>query len=190
MPDGASLRNASLSVAGGALAGALNAAACWTGWPVAIPDAEFAWHILPAGGIHGAVLVMVALVVRLTLRRAPRAVSWLAGPVVGWLAGYLSWMPISLSIFADGNPLEWPFDGSQNPLLGPWQMFGLVAWAWYWSMLLPGSGRMRRVLGGVVAGAIGSAWFWSAMEVWYLCLLHGAVWGLLVGQAEANQPRA
>lgn len=179
-----------LPVACGALAGALNAAACWADWPVAIPDAEFAWHIVPAGAAHGAVLVATALLGRLAMCRAPRALAWSAGPVLGWLAGYVSWMPIFLSIDGGGSPLAWPFGGWMEALLTPWQAFGFVAWAWYWSLLLPGSGRTRRVLGGVVAGAIGSAWFWSAMQVWYLCLLHGAAWGLLVGQAEANQPKA
>lgn len=185
----------------GAAAGAANAAACWLEWPVPVPDAGdvFRWHLVPAGAIHGAILVGLALVAFDALRHASGRLRILAAPMVGWAAGYLSWIPIAASIDTERSALSilgWPFDGFVGSLVAPWQGFGLVSWAFYWGLILLERGpasAWARGLAGVAAGALGSLWFWIGMEAWYLSLLHGAVWGLLVAQsagASRNQPSA
>jgi hypothetical protein len=191
MPRASGFRDLAAPVGLAAVAGAANAAACWLQWPAAVPDSGdvFRWHLVPAGAAHGAVLAALALVGHRVLRGAPFAVRWLAGPIVGWLAGYLSWIPIAASIGAEHGPLGlvgWPFDGVQQALLAPFQGFGLVAALYYWSRLLrehnPGPAWAAQ-LAGVASGALGSLWFWIEMETWYLSLLHGAVWGLLASQS-------
>lgn len=201
MPRASWVRELTAPVALAAAAGAANAAACWLEWPVAVPDSGdvFRWHLVPAGALHGAVLAALALVGLRVLRGAPRAARVLAGPLVGWAAGYLSWIPIAASIGVERSALGilgWPFGGVEEALLAPLQSFGLVAGLYYWGLLLlergPNPAWARR-LAGIASGALGSLWFWIGMEAWYLSLLHGAVWGLLVSQsagAERNHSRA
>ena len=74
--------------------------------------------------------------------------------------------------------------GWKLALLGPLQYFGLVALLYYLAIAL-WLARERRlaahVTGAAVAGIFGSLWWWISFGPWYFSVLHGAIWGTLVG---------
>ena len=188
----------SVALAGGA-GGAVNATLCYLKLPVPVQEsaqaATFDWHIIPAGFVHGALLALVAMAAFQAAKGRSRALAWSATPVVAWLAGYVSWIPLAISISSDSlwRVLMWPVEEGRlsSTLLGPLQGFGGVAGLLYLSLLLAGRAAERRPIAIVLAslaGALGSLWWWNEWETWYFSLLHGGIWGCLVGLALA--PRA
>jgi hypothetical protein len=174
---------------GGSIGGALNALLCYYELPVPVgegPEYRLAWHIVPAGAVHGAVLAAAACLAArwwAPRRLLPRA----AGAVlVGWVAGYLSWNALSLSINRSWRGVVSLFtEGAVAALVQPLEVFGLVA-AILWLSLV--ALRSTRSPGGflvaaVLAGVLGSLRWWIVYQRWYFSLLHGAIWGLSVGTA-------
>jgi hypothetical protein len=69
-------------------------------------------------------------------------------------------------------------------LLGPLQYFGFVALLYYSAVamyLARQRSLMAHVTLAVAAGIAGSLWWWIVMGPWYFSVLHGAIWGTLVG---------
>ena len=183
----------------GGLGGALNAFWCWAKFPVAASDGmDFTWTIIPAGLCHGALLAVVFVACTLILRTRPRVQQWVGLPLTGWVAGWLSFIPIHLYIKslpvgigdAKLSPREvlqvfWPFERSVGSLWAPYTSFGLVAVAYYALLILcrqlSTPSLFRHLLMGSVSAAAGSLWWWITYRPWYFSLLHGAVWGSLIG---------
>lgn len=175
-----------VALAGG-LGGLVNATLLLAGWPVEVENAGFEWHIVPAGFLHGSILALAALV------SAPRArmlqpvlrLPWIV--LGGWVAGYLSMIPIRMSLnetVAVRMLFQWP-----DPWWEPLAWFGGVT-----SLLIPWLAWQRReapvwpnAVAGCAAGALGSLWVWvnagSRWEIWYMSPLHGCIWGCFVGLA-------
>jgi len=181
-----------VTVAGG-LGGAASAALCYFAWPVAVQDqaVSFHWHVIPAGLAHGALLALIpVLAFRLTERRRA-ALRWCGALLVAWVAGYVSWIPLDTSIVARSvlAHLAWPASGGSSFLSILWiplPYFGGVAGLLYLSLLL-GRGAVIRpwfaIAFSISAGTLGSLWWWIEWGPWYFSLLHGSIWGLLVGLA-------
>ena len=172
----------------GAAGGAVNGALCWAKLPVPVSDntleMDFSWLVIPGGAIHGAVLALLAVGAALALARRSPIVRLAAVPVVGWVAGYLSWIPLSRWA-ADASwaqSLVWIHGRGLDQLWIPFAHFGLVA-AMLYLLLAAGLGkRPAFALGAAVAaGVLGSLWWWIVWDRWTFAPLHGVVWGALVG---------
>jgi hypothetical protein len=182
-------RRAALRVAiGGALGGATNASLCYAQLPEAASrNATFGWHVIPAGAIHGGLLAAIGFSAgRLLAKRSVGAGLFAVLPLA-WIAGFASWIPLNRSAFDEPwtESFTWPFHESWGlALVGPLQYFGLVAglYCLLWAFCrMPDWGLTRHVLGTGACGVLGSLWWWSSTEPWYFGLLHGAIWGTLVG---------
>jgi hypothetical protein len=175
--------------AGGALGGAVNAGLCYMRLPVAVgdfPHPHFAWHVIPAGALHGALLAMAAFSVGVALsNHGLRARLTVAVPLA-WLAGFISWIPLNRSAFDEpwAKSFTWPFHEGWGAMLNPFWIFGLVALLYYMAVALR-LARERRLVVHValtsLAGILGSLWWWITFGPWYFSILHGAIWGTFVG---------
>ena len=181
----------------GAVAGATNAWLCYAGIPGAVSgNPHFAWHLVPAGAGHGAVLAMAALALAKLFADSPLPIRLLAAPAVGWVTGHASWIPLNRSVAEDPwlRTLAWPFqEGWSAALLDPFLAFGLVASLYYACLSLRPLQRARlslHLLYAILAGVLGSLWWWISMETWSFSVLHGAIWGTLVGTGAWTVSRA
>src|SRR5512143_2267984 len=117
--------------AAGALGGVVNAMLCYLGWPVPIAHADFGWHIIPAGLVHGGVLAASAARSAYFAAGIRTRWRWSIALPIAWIAGYISWMPLSVSLLKEWDPdvLLWPFDAQHpfNATWGPIAYFGAVA---------------------------------------------------------------
>lgn len=173
----------------GALAGATNALLCYAQLPVAAGESldRFKWHVVPAGAVHGAVLAVVAFTLAALMSRRRLVVRLIAALPVGWVAGFVSWMGLNRSVFDDPwwKSSTWPFhEGWSSAVLWPFLYFGLVALFYYLCLSLFHTRRRSlrtHVLSATAAGIVGSLWWWVSWKPWYFSLLHGAIWGTLVG---------
>ena len=173
----------------GAFAGAINAWLCYADLPVPFdPRVHFEWHLIPAGAIHGGALAAFAFIAANAVSARGLLVRLATAIPVGWLAGYASWMPLNSSVFDDPwiRSLLWPFKDAKwtDTLLGPYCYFGLVSASYYLWLTLRGlksKALAESLLGACAAGTLGSLWFWVGFEQWSFCLLHGTIWGVLVG---------
>jgi len=174
----------------GALGGGINALLCYAGWPVVLEDGPFAWHAIPAGAVHGGVLALAAFASAIVLRNRHLAARLGAAVPVGWIAGFAAWIPLARSVGWEDSwrqsftwVAEYQHWGSTyTPLL----IFVFVALDYYLAVVLRLAGERRltrHLFGGILAGTLGSLYWWIAMHHWYLSLLHGAIWGTLVGWA-------
>ena len=83
-------------------------------------------------------------------------------------------------------------------LYWPWWAFGLVAslacLAWGSARLITSRHLVLQMAVGSIAGILGSLWWWSSWEASSYSLLHGTIWGCLVGlgvwQAGRRAPAA
>ena len=180
----------------GALGGAINAFLCYLDWPVpaaTLPmggNVHFPFAIIPGGAVHGGALALTAFGTYALLTRASLWIRLAAAIPVGWVAGYLAWTAVSVAIndFPISNPHEvffWPFGSHPVEFAEPFQNFGLVALIYYLFLVLylhEGRSLRASVLCAIVAGSLGSLWFWST-ENWYFAIIHGPIWGALVGTA-------
>lgn len=172
----------------GALAGATNAWLCYARLPVAVSgNPTFAWHLVPAGAAHGGLLGMVAFGVGTALSTRRLGARLAVALPLAWVAGFVSWIPLNRSAFGDpwAKSFSWALhEGWGAALLGPLQYFGLVALLYYLAVALcldRERGLTAHVALAAVAGILGSLWWWIAMGPWYFSVLHGAIWGTLLG---------
>ena len=192
------IRLLSVGLAGG-LGGATNAALCYLSLPVRVEDsaAKVQWHIVPAGFAHGAALALVAVGAALLVRPLSRALSCLVALAVGWMAGYVSAIPLHLSAFDKSlvDALVWPWQET-SLLTSTWSPFayfggvGTLVYAWLRSRRYPWGGAGVEMLALSVAAALGSLWWWTQWGPSYFSLLHGAIWGIPVGWALSRGTRA
>lgn len=171
----------------GAVGGAVNGWLCWAKIPVAVSDTnlviDFRWLVIPGGAIHGAALAALSVGAAAALARRWLPLRLAAAPVVGWVVGYLSWIP--LARWAAGatwaESLLWTSGRGLEQVWVPFAHFGLVAGLLY-LFLAAGVRRPALAFGAAVAaGVLGSLWWWIVWERWTFALLHGVVWGALVG---------
>jgi hypothetical protein len=184
----------SIGLAGG-IAGLANAALCFLRWPVPVhdPAAVFRWHVMPAGFVHGAVLALAAAAAALGARRWRRPARWGASILVGWMAGYLAWIPLDVSVFGErwARTFVWPFvngDSARQGLWTPFCFFGLVSALLFLWLACPQRPLrpLSNILAAVLAGVLGSVWWWIMWKTWHFSILHGTVWGLSVGSVLAR----
>jgi hypothetical protein len=171
----------------GAMAGAINGCLCLINFPVPVEGISgFSWIVVPEGAYHGFVLAIVPYLAFLALPHPRLFIRLLLGPLVAWFAGYISWMPFSgLEVFHDWVwAFTWPFNPPKvDSLWLPLFMFGLVSGGVYF-FLTSRAARQPiawRVLAIPCSGILGSLWFWSDIGNWYFALIHGSIWGGLVG---------
>jgi hypothetical protein len=174
----------------GAIGGATNAWLCYAQLPVPAGGpgtSPFAWHVVPAGAVHGFVLAVVAFGASGLFSNRSVGVRLLAAPLLTWIAGMASWIPLNRSAFEESwaKSLTWPFhEGLPKALVAPLQYFGLVAGFYYFSLVF-GRPRQRRLhahlFSAFASAALGSLWWWISVEPWYFSVLHGAIWGSFVG---------
>ena len=166
---------------GGALAGCLNAYHAL----YAFSD-HLAWHIVPAGALHGALLACLSLALAWWLFPLGTATRYALPPVGGFLIGYATYLPLALSagldlkvfLFTGGN------DGAMR-VAWPFCAFGLVALiaclAWGSLRLLTSRSLGLHMALGSAAGVLGSLWWWNGFEQTWFALPHGLLWGCCVG---------
>ena len=172
----------------GGLGGAINAWLCYAGMPERAM--EFSWWIIPAGACHGALLAALTVYAGARCAGGGRVLTWVVGAALaGWIAGWLSFIPVQLYIgdeftwSAIIKSIAWPFPRHAEALYMPYCDFGLVTLLWiaFTARLGKYPGRSRLLLAGIGSGMLGSLWWWIAWEKWYFSLIHGAIWGALVG---------
>lgn len=176
----------------GALGGAINAGPLYAGIALLYGQRDFEWSYIPAGACHGGLLALVAARCAVALRNRHVALRVAAAPCVGWLSGYLSFIPFYAVEWRHPPTgdlilmwVQWPWGGLAGPpSYAPLRAFGTVGMLLYlWIVLgsFRASGLRRQIAAAVVAGVVGSAWWWFSWEPWFLCMVHGPVWGVLVG---------
>ncbi len=177
-----------IAIMAGGLGGLVNATLCYAKWPVPVYEdraAEFLWHVIPAGLLHGLMLALVAVLAAMVASRLSIVGRWPLIPVVGWCAGYLSWIPLDISAFGHSltQALLWPMETSWRAVWSPFAYFGIVSALLYsWLIFRPGdSGIWREMLAASCAGILGSLWWWISWGPWYFSVIHGAIWGCLFG---------
>ncbi len=186
-----------LPVLAGGGGGALNALLCLIKFPDSIPGAQdvLHWHIILAGFIHGAILTVIALRTAHFFLAQNAPLRWTGVLAAGYAAGWISYIPLRLSINSNQtlkefiSALWWPVSNgvSLDILWSPFMTFGAVS-ALYALFLITLAVRRNHsatfhLLAPVVSGIVGSIWWWDGFERPYFCLLHGALWGIFVGRA-------
>ena len=192
----------------GGIGGALNAFLCYAKIPVKV-DNDFEWHIILAGGCHGALLVLIPVSLAIFCSSRKAWVRWAVLPVSGNLTGWLSFIPLCYSLnyvygnrpsllpsLVEAGVIEniklknfwWPFAESESvidALWLPFVYFGFVGLYYVFGLavlqLLDSRSLRRHLLFAVVSGILGSLWWWLLFKPWYLSLLHGMIWGVLTG---------
>lgn len=168
------------------IGGAVNAWLCYLGFPVSIMDTHFQWHLIPAGMLHGSILALSAVGASIILKKYGTVFRVAATLLVGWLGGYLSWIPLQLSVLHDRfiESLAWPFKNGDARVYGLWipfLYFGMVA-ALLYLWLNRGERKEKLLVYFVTVALIGAAgslwWWWTTGELWYISLLHGTIWGV------------
>jgi hypothetical protein len=167
----------------GAAAGGINAWLCYAGLPRPVfAYSRFAWDIVPAGVLHGGILAVAGCLGTQWNRDTRWPWRLLTAAAVGWLAGYVSWQPLRMSLDGTLAWSSWPFDGGwKEALAGPLLNFGLVAGIFCIARPSDRISGPRRLVVALTAGIAGSLWWWIAYEQWYFSPLHGAIWGSAVG---------
>ena len=186
----------------GGVGGAVNAWLCYAKF-YPRTDLSFSWPVIPAGACHGALLAILALGSGAFLSRRSLLLTLVRLPVIGWIAGWLSWIPLQAYVYHDSigsewgfghgkgltlrNAIEtifWPFRWERDMFFMPYLYFGFVVVVWVG--LLQFSDRWLHArswcfAAGILSGVLGSLWWWISWKPWWFSLLHGTIWGLLVG---------
>lgn len=179
--------------AAGAAGGTINGWLCFAGFPLPVREAPgFDWLVVLGGALHGAILALLPVVAAVVVRRWSLRWRIILAPAVGWISGYLSWVPLNHLVLDESlaRSLDWPWTGGIGLVVAwrPFALFGLVGLFWYLVIATGGLRRRRWQLAALVAcaGTFGSLWFWTDWDQWYLAVIHGTVWGVLVGWAASR----
>lgn len=89
--------------------------------------------------------------------------------------------------------ITWPLhERIQETALSLWQVFGLVGLLYCGALSLLRQGlsskRWVHLLMAITSGSVGSLWWWISYKPWYFSLLHGTIWGSLVGYGVWRSP--
>ena len=169
------------------LGGAINALLCYWNIPPFPDPYEFQWHIIPAGAVHGMILMAAVLLAANFLYSKTLALRFLAVPVVGFVAGVFAYAAIHLSVLELKNwEVVWsPVLDFEKSWWEPYSRFGLVSAAYYFFLCvfkrLKDDRLKAHLLIAVGSGIGGSLWWWIAYKPWYDSVIHGMIWGLLAG---------
>lgn len=172
----------------GAVGGAVNGWLCFAGIPE--PVQKFGPGVVPGGAAHGALLALVPAAIAVALAGRPLPLRLAAAPLAGWFAGVVSWIPLEHLAIGAPWPRSFLWIAHRQPAEIAWipfAYFGLVGVLLYLAWALAGSRRgLALSLGaGAAAGVLGSLWWWVEWERGYFAILHGVLWGVLVGLATA-----
>ncbi len=192
----------------GGIGGAINAWLCYAKLPgLSVQEMDFLWAIVPAGALHGGLLAVISVGVAQWLRERRMRLRWAALPLMGWVCGWIPYAPIAFYVhlyfvpdFGGGGWLDkllkalWPFRLDLESLWMPWHSFGLVGAIYYLLLSLCRGLASRRLMTHLLiaslSGIAGSLWWWILFKPWYLSVLHGAIWGSLVGFGVWKSQRA
>ncbi len=170
---------------------------------------EFSWWIIPAGTVHGAILAIVPIAIVGVVAHQRTLVRWLTLPLAGWLSGWLSYIPLNLylDLFGHipfhtrptldtilptiGEWIAWPLHNHPHvteALWRPFCFFGLVGSCYSLGLCVSRRWRVETLFVhlfiGSLSGVLGSLWWWilwSNGTLWYFSVIHGTIWGSLVG---------
>ena len=148
--------------------------------------------------LHGGLLAVTTVgLARLFWGRHP-LIRWIGAPVTAFVSGWLCWAPVEFAIRGSFvEAVAWPFigadignamtvmEGQPGTYRLPYWSFGLVGVIYYVFLALFRQLNARRltlqVAMACVSGTLGSVWYWSFWGPWAFCLIHGTIWGSLVG---------
>ncbi|MCM8794958.1 MAG: hypothetical protein NC819_04060 [Candidatus Omnitrophica bacterium] len=171
----------------GALGGIINGLLCFLRIPpVAEGSGYFDWRIVPAAMCHGSLLAVCSVGFSVLFLKKKELFRWIVIPAVGWISSWISFIPFHLYITKNLQAVVlWPMQLAPQAWYVPFCYFGLVAILAYFflgicRLLLSKDWRIH-VAAGVFSGVVGSLWWWSAWKPWFVSILHGSIWGILVG---------
>ena len=105
----------------------------------------------------------------------------------------LAGVPAALSASGVLDALAWPSHWD-NGLWQPFVYFGFVGSLYYGFLSLCRQLSQKRLsvhlLMGSLSGSLGSLLLWVEREPWYFSLIHGTIWGALVGWGVWRAQRA
>lgn len=211
-PPKITLRSLGLIGLLGSVGGAINGWLCYTTIQVPVqvlgagPETAaepmapaFSWYIVPVGAAHGGLLASVSVSMAVWLFKRHRLLRIAGVPLTGWLAGWLSFIPVGFSavmslagiqaaLSASGvwEALVWPSHWSGwESFWQPYLHFGFVGALYYLFLNLCRQLSQKRLpvhlLIGSLSGSLGSLLWWIEQEPWYFSLIQGTIWGSLVG---------
>ena len=177
-----------LPALGGGIGGALNALLCY----VKIPDVgAFEWHIIPAGALHGALLALIPSMMAMLLLRQKLWIRLTGAPVAGYVAGWLSYIPLELSLSTEKklSILWWVLSQSESRfhiITDPFMIFGFVSLTYYFGLaalkFFKKQSLSAQIILAMSSGILGSLSWWCSMSsFWYISFFHGTIWGILTG---------
>ena len=172
----------------GATAGATNAWLCLSRIPEPVHhNPDFDWLLVPGGALHGAILAVIPVASVMVVAAWRPIWKFLLAIPMGWVTGYMSWIP--LHRWALDEPwrksLLWPFQADPGLAVAwvPFAYFGVVPVLLFLMLCVYGARRSWGVQAACAtcAGVFGALWFWIEFQPWYFAVIHGTIWGLLVG---------
>ena len=181
-----------IAVLCGALAGAVNGFLCYAGIPSVVPDTQFSRTIILAGSIHGAILVSIIFCFIFLFYNRPVWARFLGAIACGYVSGWLSFIPIRLSINNAWNfqaffqAFAWVSANDFREMLWvPFVFWGLVGFLYFsfliFSRMLNSRKIGMHILIASLSGILGSLPWWIQFKPWYFSLIHGTIWGVAVG---------
>ncbi len=205
----------------GGLGGGINATLCFFNIPPeGEANRDFYWQVIPAGAIHGFLLSAMTIWFVCFLYDQRLFFRWIGMVLSAWIIGWISFMPIDLYMSFDTNHgwpsvyisdiyflkenlfknLLWPFYTNDHLAIGiisPFFYFGFVGLIYYLVLnicrQLNSKSLFLQLVWGCLSGVLGSFFWWMIWKSAFLCLIHGTIWGLLVGTgvywAASKMPR-
>ncbi len=168
----------------GGLGGLINA--LWS-YLAFIKDDILQWHILIAGLFHGALIAFFVFFYQQLFIRKKIILKYMNALPFSWIAGYISYFPLALSISPSNFLSDVYLTFSLEYLYWPLQSFGLVVGVFAILALIFDkklvTHRIILIPVGIVSGILGSLWFWLSINksFWHFSVFHGSIWGILTG---------
>lgn len=189
-----SLRSLGLVGLLGGLGGAINGWLSYLKLPVS-PHHDFSWPIILSWSFHGAVLAVLSVGAAITLFERALLIRWIALPIVGYLTAWLAWIPVGLyfAFQTTGQPFITKVAVAIRPLTFATEsefealslLFGFGALTYYFLLAVCRGLRARWLLAHIImacsSGVLGLLVWWVKDKPWYLGVIHGTIWGSLVG---------
>ena len=158
------------------------------------PSEEYDLWLLLGGFIHGFTLAFVAIFFSALFFNKSSWARIFVWPFVGWFSGWVSMIPVFMD-HIDGSfsqkllvAAQFPWGLSKTPwdfILGPFWTFGGVAFLLFGGLSFFWAFRSEKIfpllLTTALSGILGSIFIFSWQLDWYISLIHGTIWGLLVG---------
>ena len=170
--------------------------------------ADYPWFVIIGGASHGALLAFLSLWFAVRLWNGHQLTRWFGLVMTGWVSGF-AWMPLIATggvqsdapAFGVLNTIDSILEPIRTMVGWPLVLFSILVTvlvpefrgsvgALYYFLLniyhqLTARTLTRHLLMGVLSGCLGaSLWWrldWNWAPPWYTSLLHGTIWGSLVG---------